>query len=545
MPCDVSPLPADLWDELKGYVPEDLARRWTLAVHTRAKALGAAEERGEISSLLDRHAVLNGHGGRVRDAIRKTVEEREDEEEEEGEEEDESSPDLSPVSKSVIDAAGHVHGADGRFISQGEVDEASRELSKGNAGPADELRKRVKPEDAAVLEERLASPGRADPSEATGKVRSQREIGEHEGHEVSRTVAGIEKTILESGHHDHAEIASFIRRATAGQTPKLRRVLQALDGRKLNTQPATKEGLKLRIRELLMHRIVQARDEHHLEKLFGPKPASSAVAQVGKREPWEKPAGFTEAEKEQALADHHAREQVMADHHRPPHADAADWAEYDSAEMHRDRMASWDAVKGSTASADALARAEARLERAKGGALVKALPVLKATHRFASTQILLPGDLSAVLLDFAAQIPDDDLGEDGRESEPHVTVRWGLHGDDAEAVREKLSGLGPVRYRLGKVTVFKGDDYDVVKVDVESPDLHALNSVLGELPHTDTFPDYHPHATIAYVKAGLGEKYAAKFGEVNRDGVADAVIYSDTGKNRSVVPLSLASPAPA
>jgi len=31
---------------------------------------------------------------------------------------------------------------------------------------------------------------------------------------------------------------------------------------------------------------------------------------------------------------------------------------------------------------------------------------------------------------------------------------------------------------------------------------------MAEYPHTTDYPDYHPHMTIAYVKKGMGKKYA-------------------------------------
>jgi hypothetical protein len=60
------------------------------------------------------------------------------------------------------------------------------------------------------------------------------------------------------------------------------------------------------------------------------------------------------------------------------------------------------------------------------------------------------------------------------------------------------------------------DKYDVLKFDVRYPTksgafLHKINSKLQELPHTNGFPDYHPHSTIAYLKSGSGKKYIEKF----------------------------------
>jgi len=49
-----------------------------------------------------------------------------------------------------------------------------------------------------------------------------------------------------------------------------------------------------------------------------------------------------------------------------------------------------------------------------------------------------------------------------------------------------------------------------VKLDVDSPDLRRLNKKIAAREHTDTHGTYEPHITLAYVKPGLGEKYAGK-----------------------------------
>ena len=38
--------------------------------------------------------------------------------------------------------------------------------------------------------------------------------------------------------------------------------------------------------------------------------------------------------------------------------------------------------------------------------------------------------------------------------------------------------------------------------------LEEVNKRLSELPNSNQFPEYKPHITIAYVKKGLGKKYA-------------------------------------
>ena len=42
---------------------------------------------------------------------------------------------------------------------------------------------------------------------------------------------------------------------------------------------------------------------------------------------------------------------------------------------------------------------------------------------------------------------------------------------------------------------------------MDSPDLHRINALLRQLPHTNDFPTYQPHVTIAYLKPGQGAQY--------------------------------------
>jgi 2'-5' RNA ligase len=134
--------------------------------------------------------------------------------------------------------------------------------------------------------------------------------------------------------------------------------------------------------------------------------------------------------------------------------------------------------------------------------------VADSPHEHSSTQVQLPDDIAAAIKRF--HIKPEHLGEEGREKDPHVTVRYGLHADDPDVVRDKLKDETRGEARLGKTSLFQNDDADVLKVDVNSPDLHRLHEKLGSLPHTDTHPDYHPHATIAYLRPGTGRHYEGK-----------------------------------
>ena len=45
-------------------------------------------------------------------------------------------------------------------------------------------------------------------------------------------------------------------------------------------------------------------------------------------------------------------------------------------------------------------------------------------------------------------------------------------------------------------------------------------------PHTNSFPDYHPHLTIGYLKSGRGKKYVKKLNGLKFQLTPEYVIYS-------------------
>lgn len=145
-------------------------------------------------------------------------------------------------------------------------------------------------------------------------------------------------------------------------------------------------------------------------------------------------------------------------------------------------------------------------------------------YKLSSTQIQLPPVLADMILDFGRSIPAFDLcnEEGGVEEDIHVTVKYGLHTNDAADVRKALATyVGPVRITLGKTNFFSSAEYDVLYVEVDSPDLVALNERLGSsLENTTTYPTYVPHVTVAYLKPGLAVRYA---GLKNFEGMTTSV----------------------
>jgi len=129
-------------------------------------------------------------------------------------------------------------------------------------------------------------------------------------------------------------------------------------------------------------------------------------------------------------------------------------------------------------------------------------------------EVALPKDLAKTIVEWGKKnIPDSDLSESsdgtqGREDEIHVTVLYGLGDGDEQVVGEVVEPLSPFDVRLGLVTLFKDKkDHDVVKIDVESPDLQKLHYTLVDTAGVKTgYPTYVPHVTVAYVKKGAGDK---------------------------------------
>ena len=120
------------------------------------------------------------------------------------------------------------------------------------------------------------------------------------------------------------------------------------------------------------------------------------------------------------------------------------------------------------------------------------------------------------LAEARSKVAEADLAGDGKDvGENHVTVRYGLRRPATEELKAFLRSQPPFEASLGKVASFpphadaSEQEAAPLIASVKAPELHRIN---GEIDKHDDFepssyPEYKPHATIAYVKPDAVKKY--------------------------------------
>ncbi len=123
--------------------------------------------------------------------------------------------------------------------------------------------------------------------------------------------------------------------------------------------------------------------------------------------------------------------------------------------------------------------------------------------------------------EITSTINKDDLyeveGENyGIQNNPHLTLLYVLKANiTKEQIKEVLTKTidgDKIIIEIENIDTFENEDFDVVKFNVKKTEqLQRIFDALSELPNENTFPDYKPHITIAYVRKGLGEKYKKSY----------------------------------
>jgi len=120
---------------------------------------------------------------------------------------------------------------------------------------------------------------------------------------------------------------------------------------------------------------------------------------------------------------------------------------------------------------------------------------------------------------------DKDDDSYGLEDEPHITLLYGLHSDIPDSdVEDIVKEFKAPTLILNEISVFENENFDVLKFDVHHDALIDMNKKLTTLPYTTDYPNYKAHTTIAYVKPGLGKKYAIKIDGI--EVIPEKIVYS-------------------
>ena len=134
--------------------------------------------------------------------------------------------------------------------------------------------------------------------------------------------------------------------------------------------------------------------------------------------------------------------------------------------------------------------------------------------------LMISFDTPEFVKDLQNKIPEDELYTDdnsphdyGLEKETHVTLVPCLDNDTKiNDIKKYLKEISRYKTILTNISLFKNDDYDVLKCDAQSVLLKDTNkNITEEFPTHSEFKDYHPHLTIAYLKSGMGDKYVKDY----------------------------------
>lgn len=126
----------------------------------------------------------------------------------------------------------------------------------------------------------------------------------------------------------------------------------------------------------------------------------------------------------------------------------------------------------------------------------------------------------------------------GREDQIHCTVKFGLHTNNAEEIAKILDGFGKFSVRLGAISRFTAsDDFDVLKIEVESKKLRELHSLLSDLPNSDKHKAYKPHATISYINKGSSQSLSGNDTFSGERFEVDKIIFSPVLGDKTTLEL--------
>lgn len=143
---------------------------------------------------------------------------------------------------------------------------------------------------------------------------------------------------------------------------------------------------------------------------------------------------------------------------------------------------------------------------------------------YATTQLVYPRSIYTKLLQFIDKAIDpEDVytesdGSKGKENKPHITVLYGIKeqkpNDEAKKVLKEIADdLNNLTVDFKGLGKFESPEFDVLKINVDCDALKKAFDAMNKLypDNANSFSNYSPHSTIAYLKKGKADKYIQKY----------------------------------
>lgn len=157
-------------------------------------------------------------------------------------------------------------------------------------------------------------------------------------------------------------------------------------------------------------------------------------------------------------------------------------------------------------------------------------------RKYSCILIPLSGELSSAISETQQKIDKKDLYTEekgyGLETEPYVTVLYGLHTNDFDKVQERVDNkhltVDEIDVSVDFSNLKKFDNnpkFDVLYFPVEKTEsLVAVNKYFSDnFEYTNKYKEYNPHATVAYLKKGKADKYISEYTPVRKNKVSTKV----------------------
>jgi 2'-5' RNA ligase len=141
------------------------------------------------------------------------------------------------------------------------------------------------------------------------------------------------------------------------------------------------------------------------------------------------------------------------------------------------------------------------------------------------------------------EIAEEDLAGRGRDiGPPHITLRYGIQGDDIFAIAALLRTQSPIAATLGATSCFPPSatrEVAVIIANIDCPELHSLHQRLGQgIEFVEPTHEYEPHVTVAYVRPEVAEKYVGNQITAGHRFVITEVLIRTKSKGETIVALN-------